>query len=86
METYGFGRVNVIFFLVSALLIILGYVLLSGGASKDGVSFNEETFSRMRISVAPVVLTVGYLGILVAILWRGCRSGRGTSDRTEMEW
>lgn len=70
METYGFGRINIILLCVSILLIIVGYILLSGGASVDGVSFNEETFSALRISVAPVVLTVGYLGILVAILLR----------------
>lgn len=71
LDTYGFGRVNLILLVVSIVLIVAGYLLMSGGASEDGISFNAETFSTMRISVAPVVLTIGYFGILVAILWRG---------------
>lgn len=74
LETYGFGRINLILLCISIVLIVIGYILLSGGASVDGVTFNEETFSAMRISVAPVVLTIGYLGILAAILWRGKKS------------
>ena len=80
-ETYGFGRINLIILGIAIFLIIIGYILLSGGNSPDGVSFNKEVFSPMRISVAPVVLTIGYVGILVAILWRD-RKRKGADEST----
>lgn len=79
-ETYGFGRINLIILIVSIVLIVLGFVLMSGGASVDGVSFNEATFSPMRITVAPVVTTIGYLGVLISILWRSRPKGDESAD------
>ena len=90
-ETYGFGRVNLLILLGSLPLLIIGYLLMSGGASTDGVTFNPEVFSPLRIRVAPLVCMLGYAGIAVAILWRkrsdykGSDTGEGTSsdDTTE---
>jgi len=81
-ETYGFGRVNLLILLGSLLLLIIGYLLMSGGASTDGVTFNPEVFSPLRIRVAPLVCMLGYAGIAVAILWRK-RSDYKGSDTDE---
>lgn len=70
-KLYTFKKINLYIFLISILLIVLGYILMSGGTSPDGVSFNPEVFSFTRITVAPVLCTLGYVGILVAILWKG---------------
>lgn len=70
MKSYGFGRTNLFILIFSIILIIVGYILLSGGESADGVSFDPEVFNSMRTGVAPVVLTLGYLGILVAVIWK----------------
>lgn len=80
IKTYGFTKVNLIIALASLVVIILGYVWLSGGKSEDGVSFNIEVFNTMRIGVAPVVLTIGYIGILVAVLWRDKRAEQGGDE------
>lgn len=74
LKTYGFSKTNLGILVASILLIVLGYTLMAGGKSEDGVSFNPEVFSTIRIRVAPVVLTIGYIGILVAVLWRGKKS------------
>lgn len=71
IKGYGFGRVNLYIALASVAVLVVGYLLLAGGKSEDGVSFNAEVFNRTRIGVAPVVLTLGYVGLLVALLWRG---------------
>lgn len=70
LKTYGFSRINLLILVASVLLIIIGYVLLSGGRSVDGVSFDPEVFNVMRTSVAPFVLTIGYVGVLVAVVWK----------------
>ena len=67
---YTFGRPNLYILLVALTFIVIGYILMSGGESPDGVSFNQEVFSVRRISVAPIVLTLGYLGVLVAIFYK----------------
>ena len=90
-ETYGFGRVNLLILLGSLLLLVIGYLLMSGGASTDGVTFNPKVFSPMRIRVAPLVCMLGYAGIAVAILWRKRSDYKGddsveetlTDDTTE---
>ena len=67
---YTFGKVNLYILLGSLAVIVVGYLLMAGGKSADGVSFNPEVFSTRRITVAPIVTTLGYLGLLVAILYR----------------
>ena len=69
-EYFGFTRVNLLFLIGSLLLIILGYILMSGGRSADGVSFNPEVFSFTRIGLAPILCTLGYLGMIPALLYR----------------
>lgn len=67
------GKVNFIIAGISILLLIIGYVLMSGGNSPDGVSFNPEVFSFTRIKLAPLFVTLGYIGILLAIVIKGKR-------------
>lgn len=69
-KQHTFSKHNLYILLVSLLFIVAGYILMAGGTSEDGVTFNPEVFSFTRIKVAPVLCTLGYFGVLVAILWR----------------
>jgi len=55
--------------IVASLLIILGYVLMSGSGSTEQ-SFNPDVFSTRRIVVAPMFCLAGYLLIVIGILRR----------------
>lgn len=55
--------------IIACLLIVIGYVLMSGSGS-TGQSFNPDIFSTRRIVVAPMVCLAGYLLVVVAILRR----------------
>lgn len=55
--------------LIACLLIMIGYVLMSGDGSNEQ-AFNPEIFSPRRIVVAPMVCLAGYLLIVVGILRR----------------
>ena len=72
---YGFTKVNLLIFVISLLLIIAGYLLMSGGKSTDGVSFDPGVFSFRRIGLAPILCTLGYLGIIPALLYRKSSTG-----------
>ncbi len=50
------------------VLIILGFVLMSGGGSNDPNVFNPAIFSPMRIRVAPTLVLAGFTVLVVAIL------------------
>ncbi|MDY3068086.1 MAG: DUF3098 domain-containing protein [Parabacteroides sp.] len=65
---FAFGKDNFILIGVSIVLIIIGFVLMSGGGSTDGVTFNPEIFSARRIVVAPVITVIGFLLMIFAIL------------------
>lgn len=54
--------------LISAcILILLGYMLMSGSGSTDQ-SFNPDIFSPRRIIIAPMFCLSGYLLIIIGII------------------
>lgn len=70
IRSYGFTKMNLWLLLGALALIVIGYILLSGGQSQDGVSFDPEVFSARRVIWAPVVLTLGYFGVVLAVIFR----------------
>lgn len=68
-SVFAFSRINFILLGVAIAIILLGFVLMSGEGSTES-HFNPEIFSTRRIVIAPFVCLVGYLFIIVAILYR----------------
>ncbi len=66
-KNYAFGKMNFILMAVSMLIVIIGFILMSG-ASSDETAFNEDIFSPMRIKVAPVVCFIGFISMIYAIV------------------
>lgn len=67
-NSFAFERENYIIMLIGLVVIALGYFLMSGGGSEDPTKFNPEIFSTRRITVAPIVVTIGYMIEVYAIL------------------
>lgn len=65
-----FSKQNYILFIAGIVLIGLGYLLMIGGGSEDPNVFNPEIFSAQRITVAPIVSTIGFVAIIFGIMWR----------------
>lgn len=65
-----FTKQNYIIFLAGIVLIALGYLLMIGGGSEDPNVFNPAIFDTRRITVAPVVCTIGFVVIIFGIMWR----------------
>ncbi len=49
-------------------LIVLGFILMSGGGSDDPNVFNYDMFSWRRITLAPIVVVAGFVVEIYAIL------------------
>ena len=77
---FAFGKDNFIWLGISIVFIIVGFALMSGGSSPDGISFNPEIFSKQRIVVAPAIIMIGYFLMIYAILKKsGQSSGNNTA-------
>ncbi len=62
-----FGKTNYMFLIGGAVTLLIGFILMSGGGSIDPNVFNPEIFSAQRISVAPIVVLVGFAIVMVGI-------------------
>ncbi|HNX55186.1 MAG TPA: DUF3098 domain-containing protein [Prolixibacteraceae bacterium] len=49
-------------------LLILGFILMSGGGSDNPKVFNEEIFSFRRITLAPILIVGSYIALIWLIL------------------
>lgn len=50
--------------------VIIGLFLMSGGRSENPSDFNPEVFSFRRITLAPIVVLLGFVAVLVGIMKR----------------
>jgi uncharacterized membrane protein len=56
---------NVRIILIGLVVNILGYLLMIGGGSDDPAKFDaNELFSTMRITIAPILIVLGF-GIII---------------------
>ena len=67
---FAFGKENYILMLVGVSLIILGFILMTGGGSKDPNVFNEEMFDFRRLTLSPILILIGFGIEIVAIMKR----------------
>jgi hypothetical protein len=64
-----FEKGNLMMMLLGVVLIILGFILMSGGHSSDPNIFNpNQVYSTVRITIAPIVILAGLAVEIVAIL------------------
>ncbi len=66
--TFLFQRGNYVLMLAGLALIVLGFVLMSGGGSEDPNAYNPELFSTRRIVIAPFLIVVGFAVEVWAIM------------------
>lgn len=54
--------------IAGVLVMIAGYILLSGGGVKDPEVFNYDMFDFRRLVAAPIVILAGIVTVILAIL------------------
>lgn len=55
-----FGRSNYIWVLVGLAFLLIGFLLMIGGGSDNPDVFNEGLFSFRRITLAPILILIGF--------------------------
>lgn len=70
MEKFAIPKKNIVLILVGLAVMVLGYVLMSGGGSDDPDFFNYEMFNFRRITLAPILILLGFGIEIYAIMKR----------------
>ena len=65
---FAFKKKNFILLITGILFIATGLILMSGGASEDREVFNYEIFNFRRLTLAPILLTIGFIIEIFAIM------------------
>jgi len=68
--TFTFQRENYILMITGLVVLAIGYALMAGGGSDDPNVFSEEIFSTRRLTVAPIVILIGFGIEIAAIMYR----------------
>lgn len=69
-ERMPFSRKNYLLMLVGVIIIVVGFVLMSGGGEHTVTDFDESIFSFRRITLAPIVVIAGFAFEIYAIMKR----------------
>ncbi len=59
---------NYILLIIGFAIIMIGFLLMMGGKSDDPNVFNPEIFSFRRITLAPIVVLIGFVFEIWAIM------------------
>ena len=64
-----YDKINYVLMALGAVLIIIGFILMSGGANPDPNVFDDtEVYSATRITIAPIVIIIGFIIEIFAVL------------------
>lgn len=69
---FAFGRMNYLLTIAALALVVIGFVLMSGGT--------EDPFSTRKITVAPIVVLLGFGVGMYAIFYNPKSSEDSNSD------
>lgn len=67
-QEFLFEKINYKILLIGIAVIVLGFILMSGGGSDDPNIFNESVFDFRRIRLAPTTVLIGFGITIYAIL------------------
>jgi hypothetical protein len=65
---FAFGRENYRLLLIGLALIVVGFLLMIGGGSKDPNVFSYDIFNFQRLTLAPILILAGYVVEIFAIM------------------
>lgn len=59
-EQMPFGRDNYLWVLIGLAFLLVGFLLMIGGGSDDPDVFNDAIFNFRRLTLAPVLVLIGF--------------------------
>tara|TARA_B110000014_G_scaffold227449_1_gene187272 strand:+ start:308 stop:529 length:222 start_codon:yes stop_codon:yes gene_type:complete len=68
---FAFSKKNYILLFVGLAFMASGLILMVGGGSEDPSQFSYEIFNTTRLTIAPILLAVGFIIEVFAVMYRG---------------
>lgn len=65
---FALGKENYKLMAIGFAIIVVGFILMSGGGSDDPNVFSEDIFSFRRLTIAPIILLAGFIFEIYAIM------------------
>lgn len=65
---FALGRENYRLLGIGFVIIVIGFLLMLGGKTKDPNEFSDKIFSFRRITLAPLVVLAGFIFEIWAIM------------------
>lgn len=65
-----FGRDNYLWVMIGLAFLLIGFLLMIGGGSDDPDVFNEAIFNFRRLTLAPILVLIGFGVQIYAIMKR----------------
>jgi hypothetical protein len=65
---FAFGKENYRMLLIGLGFLLLGYVLMIGGGSDNPDVFSDKIYDFQRLTLAPILLIIGFVIEVFAIL------------------
>lgn len=65
---FALGKHNYKLLAIGFAIIVIGFLLMLGGKTDDPSQFNEKIFSFRRITLAPVIVLIGFVFEIWAIM------------------
>lgn len=68
-KNFAFSKINYIICAIAVVLIIIGFLLMTGPATTVEDGFEPDIFSFRRIKLAPTMALFGFLLMIVGIIY-----------------
>ena len=73
---FVFGKKNYTTIIIGFVIVLIGFVMMSGGKSENPEEFHpEEIFSARRITYAPITVLIGFTIIGIGIMIKPSEEG-----------
>lgn len=63
----AFDRINYILLVVGMVIVVAGFILMSGSGSTE-TAYDPDIFGTRRVKVAPVVCLIGFVSMIYAVM------------------
>ena len=67
---FAFTKQNYMLLLVGIALICVGLLLMIGGGSGDPTVFSDKIFDSQRLTIAPLLIALGFIVEIFAIIYK----------------
>lgn len=75
-KNFALAKINYIIIAIAVVIIITGFLLMTGASTTAEGGFDPEIFSARRIKVAPLTCFFGFLVMILGILYPAKRLKR----------